>query len=311
MNRQIWNDQRKFNSKFFKDQGFDLQHLSLKDKVKWAKEYYFHISRELADLINCLPDWKMHYKPNLQTEIIKSNIREEFVDSLKYLMGLGQVLGISYNEIIEAYENKTEVVKQKYEQDKLFNKFKRKKVIVFDIDGVINTFPQCFIDWAYKRYKIKAKTNEELKRKLKIEKYEKIKEIYRTCGYKRHLPIIQDTIDTMKELAKNNTIILYTVRPVSKYKRIYSDTLFWLKKNKVPFDAIFWSDYHKGDIYKLNLNIKFIVEDDVRNTKMFNDEGYKVYLLDKYHNQEYSHKLMKRVKNVSEILKYENKKKTK
>lgn len=310
MNKQIWYDQKKFNKQFFKDQRLDLDKLSIKEQVKWAKEFHFHISRELSDLLNCLPEWKMHYKKQITGKIIHSNIREEFIDVLKYLMGLGQVLGISYSNIICTYRDKTEVVQQKYEQNKLLQKFRKRKVIIFDIDGVINNYPICLFEWAKKKFGIKYKVGDDLRNKVDLKTYNEIKESYRLSGEKRNLPVNEGIVSVMRKLkGRGETLILYTIRPILKYKRIFSDTLYWLKKNRIPFDAIFWSDYHKEDIYELGMKIKFIVDDDRRNAMLFNHEGYKVFLINNSYNQGYRHNLTKRIFEPLEILRYYDKKK--
>jgi hypothetical protein len=91
MNKKIWNDQLEFNKLFFKDIGINLKKMSVEQRVEWTKEFYIHVNRELNDLLNCLPHWKMHYKNSPDLELIDSNVKEEFIDVLKYLMGLGQV----------------------------------------------------------------------------------------------------------------------------------------------------------------------------------------------------------------------------
>jgi len=299
---KLWDLQEKFTTKFFKDQKLLLKELSYNEQLKWTKEYAIHIHKELTDLVSCFPTWKMHYK-NVENNFIDSNMKEEFTDCLKYLLGLGQVLGLTYKDAEEAFINKTLVVEQKYEQDKIIDLYRKKKtkVVVFDIDGVINTYPDCFIDYIHKLGCAQT-TIEQVK--LQNEKfYADAKQSYRLSGYKRNLPVIEDTVKTINTLKKQGrTIVLYTVRPVLKYKRIFSDTLEWLKKNKINFDMIFWSDYNKRDIYKLGLSIDFIVEDTLENTVTFNKAGYRVYLLDKYHNQGYSHPLTTRIKSCLEIL---------
>ncbi len=303
MNKNIWNNQKQFNEDFFKDKNLDLNNLSIKEKAKWAKEFYFHVNKEMTDLIDCLPHWKMHYLNDEKDEIlINSNLKEEYIDAFKYFMGLGQLLGISYTDIVDVYDAKSEVVSQRYHQNRIINELKNKEVIVFDIDGVINNYPTCYLDWIYKETKIKYSDMEDIKEKLDIKTYEDLKEKYRLSGVKANQPINNDTVKLMNDLkAEGNTIILYTTRPVNRYKRINSDTLRWLKKNKIPFDAIYWTDFQKEDFYKLGLNIKFIVEDDINNAKLFSAEGYKVYLLNYNHNQGYNHKLIMRVDNPKEI----------
>ena len=305
MNKRIWDNQKQFNKKFFSDINLDIENLTTEEKIHWAKEFYFHINKELTDLVDCLPHWKMHYRNDVETSsYIKSNLKEEYIDSLKYFMGLGQVLGLSYDDIQTIYEAKTEVVEQKYKQSRIFEQLLNTQLIIFDIDGVINNYPDCYLDWVESDTGIRYESMDNIKAQLDIETYENIKEKYRLSGAKRNQDVNLATIETMQKLVEmGETIILYTTRPVSKYKRIYSDTLHWLKKNKIPFEAIFWSDLKKEDVYKLGLKIKFIVEDDMDNARFFNHEGYKVFLIDKDHNRSYSNQLTTRISSVNEILK--------
>ena len=300
----IWKDQRNFNKEFFSDMGLNLDNLTIEQKVEWSKEFFFHINKELVDLINCLPQWEMHYKNReIKFDLIESNLKEEYIDAFKYFMGLGQVLDISYKDLVKVYEEKTGVVRQKYEQNKRINDLRKHDILFFDIDGVLNNYPNYYLEWVYNKTGIKYKDMDDIKNKLDIKQYENIKEKYRLSGAKRKEPINKDAVYVLKKLHdKNEKIVLYTARPVSRYKRIYSDTLAWLIKNKVVFDAIYWTDFNKEDFYKLNFNIKYIVEDDIRNAMLFSHEGYKVYLINKAHNQNYNHKLIIRVNNIKEIL---------
>lgn len=313
MNRDIWEDQFYFNKQFFNDLGIDLEELTSKEQIHWVKEFFFHISKELTDLVDCLPRWKMHYQNEEGIEEpIRSNIIEEYIDVLKYFMGLGQVLGISYKEILDGYRDKTEVVKQKYEQNKKFSRLQNKEVIIFDIDGVINDYPYCFLDWLKVKKNIHYESLDQMKSELDIWSYEKLKTLYRLSRDKRFQPINIKTVEVMQHLKKQGeTIILFTNRPVSKYKIIYTDTLYWLNHGEIPFDAIYWSDYQKKeDIYKLKFRIKFIVEDDLDNAKNFNHasaDGHIVFLLNKKYNQDefYKNKLLVRIDSPMDILNYD------
>jgi uncharacterized HAD superfamily protein len=295
--KNIWDEQLKFNKRFFSDRNIDIENLSTKEKIHWAKEFYFHINKELTDLIDCLPHWKMHY-PNeeLNEHLISSNLYEEFIDSFKYLMGLAQALGIRWEDVEEVFKSKSEVVEQKYKQNKAFEELRNKEVVVFDIDGVINTYPQCFLEWVDQKYKKKHSTLEGMKRKIGIEQYEHFKEQYRLSGDKANQPVNNKMVSFMRFLKeKKETIVLYTTRPVNRYKRIYSDTLKWLRKRKIPFDAIYWTDYQKEDFYKLGLKIKYIVEDTYENSLLFSREGHKVYLVDSYYNKGPTNDLIVRI----------------
>jgi hypothetical protein len=310
MNKEIWDDQLLFNEQFFKDQGLDLKSLSVSEKIKWAKEFFFHINNELTDLVNCFPRWKIHYKNNeREEELILSNLKEEYIDVFKYLLGLGQTIGLSYDDIVNTYKEKTEVVKQKYSQNKKIEELRNKKIIIFDIDGVINDYPQCFVDWVNSTKSTKYESLENMKSVLDQKSYEGIKIEYRLSGAKRFQPINEDTVKTMKMLhEKGEAIVLFTNRPVSTYKVLYSDTLFWLNSNNIPFEAIYWSDCQaKEDIYKLNFDIKFIVEDNLSNAKQFNHQGHLVFLLDKDNNKDsYKSSLLVRINKAGDIMNYYN-----
>ena len=312
MNKNIWDSQFEFNEQFFKDQNLDLNNLSLEEKIRWSKEFCFHINKEMSDLINCLPHWKMHYKNDEREndEIVRSNLVEEYVDVLKYFMGLGQLLGLTFEDVSEGYFDKTEVVKQKYEQNKKFESLLNKEIIIFDIDGVINNYPECFLDWVYEQINVRFSSIENMKKQLDLKTYQELKVSYRLSGEKRTQLIKQETLDLMNILKDNGeTIILFTNRPVMKYKVIYTDTLYWLNSNKIPFEAIYWSDFQrKNDIYKLRFKIKFIVEDNLDNAKNFNHEGHLVFLLENSYNQDsnYTHENLVRVKSPMEIRLWKN-----
>lgn len=290
MDKKIWYNQLSFNKILFKElYDLDLDSLSVSERTKFAKDFFFYINKELTDLINCLPNWKMHYRNDeSQTEIVSSNLVEEYVDVFKYFMGLGQILGVSLEDVLKGYENKTEVIKQKYEQNKKFNTLRETEVILFDIDGVINNYPVCYLDWLKRKKSLEFSSLEEMKSKTDFKTYENLKSEYRLSGEKRKQPVNEDTVKLMRILKENgNTLVLFTNRPVSKFKVIYPDTLYWLKNNNIPFDAIYWSDYNqKEDIYKLKFRIKYIVEDNIDNAKNFVHENYTVYLLNKDYNQD-------------------------
>lgn len=308
MDNKIWNDQLEFNKKFFNDMSLDVSNLSVEDKIKWSKEFILHVEQELHDLIDCLPHWKMHYKNNEHDKtLIKSNMKEEYIDALKYMMGLGHVLDISYKDVVNVYEAKTEVVKQKYEQNRQIENLRNEEVVVFDIDGVINNYPDCFVDWVNINKKTSFKSLGNIKCQMNIEEYEKTKEEYRLSGDKRFQPINVDTVETITKLKSlGYKIVLYTVRPVNTYKRIYSDTLQWLNTNNIRFDSIYWSDYSKEDFYKLGLKIKFVVDDTLSNVVLFSKEGIKTYLLDKDYNKSDKDEGYIRIQKVSDILKIED-----
>lgn len=299
MNKEIWDNQLNFNNTFFKDNLLELSSLSVEDKTKWSKEFVLNIEQELHSIIKCFPKWKMKNINDEYNSNIDPNYKEKFIDCFKYTLGLAQILGISYDEIIEEYYKKSEVVEQRYNQNKNIESLKNSQVIVFDIDGVINNYPYCFIDWVNDRFNQTFKTFEELKSTIEYQSY---KEQYRLSGAKIIQPINVDTVETINKLYDNGEkIVLYTVRPVKKYKRIYYDTITWLKRNNIKYNAIFFSDYSKEDFKNLGLNIKCFIDDDLNNAILFSKE-HKTFLLNNEFNQTNKEYNFERISKVSEIM---------
>ena len=205
--------------------------------------------------------------------------------------------GIQYNTNKSSFVNTQDTVSFNGLQDK-----NTKCLFVFDIDGVINNYPYCFIDWVNSKFQKNFKTFKELQ-SIQIDEYNNYKELYRKSGVKQFQPINKDTVDTINKLYyAGEKIVLYTVRPVSKYKRIYYDTITWLKINKINYHAIFWSDYSKEDFRNLGLKIKFFVDDNIDNAILFSQEGFKTFLLNCEFNQTNKKYSFIRVNKVSEIL---------
>jgi len=299
LNKEIWDNQLNFNNTFFKDNLLELSSLSVEDKTKWSKEFVLNIEQELHSIIKCFPKWKMKNINDEYNSNIDPNYKEKFIDCFKYTLGLAQILGISYDEIIEEYYKKSEVVEQRYNQNKNIESLKNSQVIVFDIDGVINNYPYCFIDWVNDRFNQTFKTFEELKSTIEYQSY---KEQYRLSGAKIIQPINVDTVETINKLYDNGEkIVLYTVRPVKKYKRIYYDTITWLKRNNIKYNAIFFSDYSKEDFKNLGLNIKCFIDDDLNNAILFSKE-HKTFLLNNEFNQTNKEYNFERISKVSEIM---------
>ena len=116
----------------------------------------------------------------------------------------------------------------------------RKKIISFDIDGVLNDYPQCWVDYINKKMHTKFSSKTEAKKKLGSHKYNKIKHTYRLSNYKYSIPVEKKTVNLMKKLKKKFKIIIVTSRPFQKYPNMKLNTNKWLVKRKIPFDELYY-----------------------------------------------------------------------
>lgn len=310
MSRERWERQLAFNNKFFVDKvNKTVDKLTLSEREDWTQKFLLHIVKEQAEVLDEI-NFKMHRKEN--KNVILSNVIEEMMDIQKFVLGLFQVWGFTYQEYCEAFDRKTSVVEQRYNQENELNLINPyNPICAFDLDGVVFDYPKCFLDWVYMTTGFKFVDINELKSNFKMQDYEYLKDKYRQCGIKSKLPLkpgFREFLDILRE--NKFQVIGLTSRPYKKYSRIYPDTLENLKLHKVSLDALFWSENKCLDILRLFPNIKFFIDDDLNQIIPISEQGYKTFWL-KQKWQELPYKYPKQIiiseefKEIIRILKLE------
>ena len=95
---KIFEMQRELNLKI----GVDTDNMSEEEQVKWVLNYSRAMSQELAELTDSVP-WKWWAK--YQT-FDAQNAKVEVIDMFHFLISLAQVLGLSAEDVFEAYKKK-------------------------------------------------------------------------------------------------------------------------------------------------------------------------------------------------------------
>lgn len=85
--------------------GVDLDALSDEEKAKWVLQYSRAMQQELAELIDSVP-WKWWAK---YQEFDEQNAKVEVVDLFHFLVSAAQVLGMTADDVYEAYTKKNKV----------------------------------------------------------------------------------------------------------------------------------------------------------------------------------------------------------
>lgn len=85
--------------------GVNTDHLGDDEKARWVLNYARAMSQELAELTDSVP-WKWWAKYQKYDE---QNARVEVVDLFHFLISLAQVLGMSADDVFQAYVKKNEV----------------------------------------------------------------------------------------------------------------------------------------------------------------------------------------------------------
>jgi dimeric dUTPase (all-alpha-NTP-PPase superfamily) len=99
--RELFRMQKALNERI----GVKTDSMSDEDRVKWLLNYSRAMTQELAELTDSVP-WKWWAK--YQT-FDQQNARVEVVDLFHFLISAAQVLGMSADDVFQAYVKKNEV----------------------------------------------------------------------------------------------------------------------------------------------------------------------------------------------------------
>ena len=182
------------------------------------------------------------------------------------------------------------------------------KICIVDIDGVLNYYPNCWIDFVNKTLNRCFDDLNDVKNTLSYNNYKKLKEEYRTSGYKETLPVRAEAKEMLQGLRElGYTIIIISARPVVKYPSLYKQTINWLQNNFLIYDNIMFSEFKQYEIIKHYPHADFIIEDNKLISTILSNLGYNVLLLNSDYNQGKTNDKVTRIKNLKEALEYASK----
>lgn len=240
--------------------------------------------------------------------IKEDNLREELIDVFKYWLSISQFWDMTPELFIKEFNRKSEVVEQRYKQEKKLNLLKDKKIIGLDLDGCIADYPRSYYNFIYKKTKKRIKDNgsydvyKNVEKVFGEEKAKKLKREYRESGQKRFIKTINEPDKVTDKLKrKGYKIIILSARPYKEYPRIFADTLEWLKKNKIKYDAILFDEHKEEKIINKFPNLNFMIEDNPNIALKIANKGYKVYLVNHKYNEHVKHENIIRINSLKEI----------
>lgn len=290
--RDVWDDQRAFNLLLRRPP------TSHGECAEQSRDFVLWIEDELHELLRAMP-WKKHRK--IQHDWNDPHIHEEAIDAFKLLISLLQLVGIdSLEQLIEVYWRKTAVVKQRYREE-WTNKLVGKCVVV-DIDHVLCDYVTGLCDWLPAQFEVSddSASPELLSRIAALKRiggyvdasslgipqdaWQMIKHDFRVSGQKRHLPVFADALPFLTHLrdALGLQIVLLTSRPIDRYPNIFTDTIFWLNENRLPYDFVWWATDKAeriAQVQDLKDHVVFAVDDDMRYVSQFAKAGIPTYWL--------------------------------
>lgn len=178
------------------------------------------------------------------------------------------------------------------------------KYISFDIDGIMNDYPKCWIRYLNSRIEENLSleiSTKEAKSIVGLELYKNLKDDYRNSDYKANLEFNTDAKLLADDFIKEGyKIIISTSRPFndSRYKKLKKNTISWLKKNSFHFDLFVDKNYeleHLGLYDKIVLHI----DDECKYAKQFAFNNIQTFLVNNSFCEE--NRLIKNVIDLNEI----------
>jgi len=99
--RELWQMQKALNDRI----GVHMEGMSTEEKTRWILNYTRAMTQEIAELNDSVP-WKWWAK---YQKFDEQNARVEVVDLFHFLISLAQVLGMSADDVFNAYIKKNAV----------------------------------------------------------------------------------------------------------------------------------------------------------------------------------------------------------
>lgn len=247
-------------------------------KARVAKDLALGLYEEAGELSRDATRFKAHLLKHRPVERV--NVADEAADVLKYAIAIAQLYGVTAEEMFQAFMRKSEVVEDRARGQRTELEVNT-RLIVFDLDNVV-----CDLrEWQAKLNESRggAPMNDRT-----VQLLESLKEDFYRGGGFRNMPAIPGAVEGMAAVREMGyTIILITARPQWQYKRLYADTMGWLRDHNVPYDNIIFEKDKAEAIYEhiFPARPKFFVEDRDKHALEVANIGVPVLLLDYDYNQ--------------------------
>jgi len=304
----MWNENLDFQEAVVKD----FHNLTDGERIELTKAYALHITTEIDELLKATGKWKKVLQEDVPPSI--SGINEELIDIFKFLINIALLWHITPQEFVEEFFRKSEVNWTKFKMATLPLEEPLdvdQKIIVFDLDGVLCKYPEHWISYLNKNVKIvggpiifeQVKSLGAIASGLERRRYDDFKRKYREEGQELTVPPMEGAEEVTKTLkGRGYKIIILTRRPVQTHKRLYADTISWLREHKIVFDGIFWSEGEKeNELRRMFSKMPIVVEDDPEQASRLVKAGFFVLLLDRPYNRGVLSTSVQRVHSLWEI----------
>ncbi len=279
-----------------RDLGLDPEHLTDVEKRRLGGDLLLQMYEEAGELGRLSPSYKRHI---LRTpSAAPGAVALECADVLKTLLSFAQLHGVTMEELVQAFHDKTAAVAQKAAAERTTLSVGC-RVLVVDVDDVL-----CDLEpW---RAALGVVGDEQAIASLKLAATEEMKNGFYSGGRFREMAPIEGAARALRAIRRSGIkVVLITARPQWQYKRLHADTVWWLEHCSMEYDLLL---FNRNKVEALYEHVRpawplAAVEDHPKNADAYAEAGVPVLLYDQPHNRNVSaSKLIRRVANWSEIL---------
>lgn len=234
--QDLWEEQQNYNKK-----------VRIKKKVEqpvvyWSKQYLLGLVSEVDEVLREM-NWKEH-RPN-NSPANRYNLALELADLTKYVLSLWGIWEFNLDDVLAYTMEKTWWVADRYEMEMKPEPVNR-NVVVTDLDGTLANWRRSFVVWMEKEHNVILP--DDTSQTLLLDQdlawaypeYSQWKDEFESGGGYAHLIPYTDGIGAIQHLQdfEDAYVVVYTARPEHQYKRIWWDTLNWLKKHGIHPDKL-------------------------------------------------------------------------
>jgi uncharacterized HAD superfamily protein len=282
IHQSIWDRQLEFQRLVFPH--WDL--MTEQQRAAITRELAMHVISEIDEVLR-ETSWKIHRNPPGLLKV-RSNMLEELIDAFKYWLAIFQLHGFAPSDLLAEFNRKSNVVEQRWRQEKELVLDPRVAFII-DIDATLADYVGGFLDYVSYTYNEPVDRTEvssmdlsaECARILKkpIEDLVELKHQYRVQGGKltlKPLPFAASMLGAIRKAG--GQILLLTARPYETYKRVFADTLEWLDRWNLPYDALWMTEDKRDFLLRTLRTCRLVIEDNPADAERLAHAGYSVWM---------------------------------
>lgn len=257
--------------------GLDPAGLSDVERRRVADDLALQLHEEASELGRLSGGYKRHILRAQKVD--RHAVAFECADVLKTMLAQAQLAGVELSDLVDAFAQKTEAVRQKHLAEQL-ELSETCRVLCVDVDDVL-----CDLEpWREELAKLGPM---DAAAALKLEASEALKNQFYAGGRFREMRPIPGAADGLARVSRAGIkIVLITARPQWQYKRLHSDTVYWLNREGMAYDLLLFS---RNKVEALCEHVRpawpiAFVEDHPNNAEAIADAGVPVLLYNQPHN---------------------------